>query len=176
MIQTGGQKLFTATEVSLLLGVTRETLGLYAKEAEIPDRRILRVRYYTEEEIRKVLETQGQKPTRRVSSQMKRGCTMTEKDFYSLSLEEKEKFVQRESLPGRKEHLQTLRGIRETLLSKLEGLESLVSSTLLFETEEETLLLGSIRSLQTALSRLDSSISLLENNIQRVEDGESNNL
>jgi len=72
MIQTGGQKLFTATEVSLLLGVTRETLGLYAKEAEIPDRRILRVRYYTEGEIRKVLETQGRKPTRRsVSSQMK---------------------------------------------------------------------------------------------------------
>ena len=36
MIQTGGQKLFTATEVSLLLGVTRETLGLYAKEAQSP--------------------------------------------------------------------------------------------------------------------------------------------
>lgn len=65
MIQTGGQKLYTATEVSLLLGVTRETLGLYAKEAEIPDRRILRVRYYTEGEIRKVLETQGRKPTRK---------------------------------------------------------------------------------------------------------------
>jgi predicted RNase H-like nuclease (RuvC/YqgF family) len=101
---------------------------------------------------------------------------MKETDFYFLSLEEKVKFVQRESLPGRKEHLQTLRGIRETLLSKLEGLESLVSSTLLFETEEETHLRGSIRSLQTALSRLDSSISLLENNIQRVEEGESNNL
>lgn len=99
---------------------------------------------------------------------------MKETDFYSLSLEEKERYLRRETLPRRKEHLQTLRGIRETLLPKLEELESLVSTTLLFETEEETPLRGSIRSLQTALSRLDSAITLLENNIQRVEDGESN--
>ena len=170
MIQTGGQKLFTATEVSLLLGVSRETLGLYAKEEEIPDRRILRVRYYTEEEIRKVLETQGQKPTRRVSSQMKRGCTMTEKDFYSLSLEEKEKFVQRESLPGRKEHLQTLQRIRGTLSSQLEELERLVSGTLLFETEEEVSLRRGIASLKSSLSRLDSTLSLLGEGIRRVEE------
>lgn len=64
MIIAGGQKLYTATEVSLLLGVTRETLGLYAKESGIPDRRIMRVRYYTEGEIRKVLQTQGEKPSR----------------------------------------------------------------------------------------------------------------
>ena len=101
---------------------------------------------------------------------------MKEKDLTSRPLEEMRGIVQRETLPERKGYLQTLRGIRETLLSKLEELESLVSTTLLFETEEETHLRGSIRSLQTALSRLDSSISLLENNIQRVEDGESNKL
>lgn len=65
MIQTGNSKLYTATEVSLLLGVTRETLGLYAKQAKIPDRRILRVRYYTEEEIQRVLQIPGRKPTRK---------------------------------------------------------------------------------------------------------------
>ena len=59
MIETLGQKLYTATEVSLLLGVSRETLGLYAKRAGIPDRRIKRVRYYTEEEIRGVLQRPG---------------------------------------------------------------------------------------------------------------------
>lgn len=57
MIEAKGNKLYTATEVSLLLGVTRETLGLYAKEAGIQDRRIVRVRYYTEEEIRRVLQS-----------------------------------------------------------------------------------------------------------------------
>lgn len=51
-----GVNLYTATEVSHLLGVTRETLGLYAKRAGIADRRIQRVRYYTEEEIRKILQ------------------------------------------------------------------------------------------------------------------------
>lgn len=67
MIVSGGQKLYTATEVSILLGVTRETLGLYAKESGIQDRRILRVRYYTEEEIRRVLQTRREK-----SPQMKK--------------------------------------------------------------------------------------------------------
>lgn len=66
MIVSGDTKLFTATEVSLLLGVTRETLGLYAKEAKIPDRRIVRVRYYTEEEIRRVLQTLGEKTSSRI--------------------------------------------------------------------------------------------------------------
>ncbi len=101
---------------------------------------------------------------------------MKETDFYSLSQEDKKRYLRRETLPWRKEHLQTLRGIREALLPKLEELESLVSTTLLFETEEETPLRESIRSLQTGLSRLDSAITLLENNIQREEDGESNNL
>jgi len=65
MIRTDGKNLYTATEVSLLLGVTRETLGLYAKKAEIQDRRIQRVRYYTEGEIRRVLETLEKIPTRK---------------------------------------------------------------------------------------------------------------
>jgi DNA-binding transcriptional MerR regulator len=56
MIKTGGLNLYTATEVSEILGVTKETLGLYAKSAEIEDRRICRVRYYTEEEIRRILQ------------------------------------------------------------------------------------------------------------------------
>lgn len=58
MIQSStlGVNLYSATEVSDLIGVSRETLGLYAKKAEIPDRRIQRVRYYTEEEIRQILQ------------------------------------------------------------------------------------------------------------------------
>jgi len=60
MIETFGQKLYTATEVSLLIGVTRETLGLYAKKAGVPKRIIRRVRYYTEEEIQTLLQIPGQ--------------------------------------------------------------------------------------------------------------------
>ena len=56
MIKTGGLNLYTATEVSEILGVTKETLGLYAKSAEIEDRRICRGRYYTEEERRRILQ------------------------------------------------------------------------------------------------------------------------
>ena len=59
MIETFGQNLYTATEVALLIGVSRETLGLYAKKAGIPDRRIRRVRYYTEGEIQRVLQIPG---------------------------------------------------------------------------------------------------------------------
>lgn len=59
MIETLGEKLYTATEVALLLGVSRETLGIYAKKAGVPDRRIMRVRYYTEEEIRIILQIPG---------------------------------------------------------------------------------------------------------------------
>jgi len=55
MIVSLGVKLYSATEVATLIGVTRETLGLYAKKAGIADRRISRVRYYTEEEIKQVL-------------------------------------------------------------------------------------------------------------------------
>lgn len=60
MIETFGQNLYTATEVALLIGVSRETLGLYAKKAGIPDRRIRRVRYYTEGEIQRVLQIPGE--------------------------------------------------------------------------------------------------------------------
>ena len=55
-----GVNLYSATEVSELIGVSRETLGLYAKRAGIPDRRIQRVRYYTEEEIRQILQIPGE--------------------------------------------------------------------------------------------------------------------
>lgn len=60
MIEALGQRLYSATEVSKLIGVTRETLGLYAKRAGVPKRIIQRVRYYTEEEIRQVLQIPGQ--------------------------------------------------------------------------------------------------------------------
>lgn len=59
MIETLGQKLYSATEVSLLLGVSRETLGLYAQKAGVPKRILRRVRYYTEEEIRTILQIPG---------------------------------------------------------------------------------------------------------------------
>ena len=60
MIETFGQKLYTATEVSLLLGVSRETLGIYARKAGVPKRILQRGRYYTEEEIRTLLQIPGQ--------------------------------------------------------------------------------------------------------------------
>ena len=60
MIETFGQNLHSATEVALLIGVSRETLGIYAKKAGIPDRRIQRVRYYTEGEIQRVLQIPGE--------------------------------------------------------------------------------------------------------------------
>lgn len=59
MIEALGEKLYTATEVSILLGVSRETLGLYAKKAGVPKRILQRVRYYTEEEIRTLLQIPG---------------------------------------------------------------------------------------------------------------------
>lgn len=95
---------------------------------------------------------------------------MKETDFYSLSLEEQEKYIQKETLPGRKEHLQTLQRIRGTLSSQLEELEKLVSGTLLFETEEEVSLRRGIASLKSSLSRLDSTLSLLREGIRRVEE------
>ena len=59
MIETLGQKLYTATEVSVYLGVCRETLSNYARKAGLPKRVIQRVRYYTEEEIRTLLQIPG---------------------------------------------------------------------------------------------------------------------
>lgn len=95
---------------------------------------------------------------------------MKETDFYSLPLEEQEKYIRKESLPWRKEHLQTLQRIRGTLSSQLEELERLVSGTLLFETEEEVSLRRGIASLKSSLSRLDSTLSLLGEGIRRVEE------
>lgn len=95
---------------------------------------------------------------------------MKETDFYSLSLEEQEKYIRKETLPGRKEHLQTLQRIRGTLSSQLEELERLVSGTLLFETEEEVSLRRGIASLKSSLSKLDSTLSLLGEGIRRVEE------
>ena len=54
MIETFGQKLYTATEVSLLIGVSRETLGIYARKAGVPKRIIQRVRYYSEEDLKQM--------------------------------------------------------------------------------------------------------------------------
>lgn len=56
MINQFGIKLYSATEVSSLLGISREALLLYSKRAGIQDRRVSRVRYYTEDEIRKILQ------------------------------------------------------------------------------------------------------------------------
>lgn len=60
MIETMGVKLYTATEVARLIGVSRETLGLYAQRAGVAKRIIQRVRYYTEPEIREILQIPGQ--------------------------------------------------------------------------------------------------------------------
>ena len=59
MIETLGEKLYTATEVAILLGVSRKTLGLYAQRAGLSKRILQRVRYYTEEDIRSILQIPG---------------------------------------------------------------------------------------------------------------------
>lgn len=59
MIESLGVKLYTATEVAGLIGISRDTLSDYAKRADIPVRRIQKVRYYTEEEIRQILQIPG---------------------------------------------------------------------------------------------------------------------
>ncbi len=64
MIETLGQKLFSSQEVSVYLGVCKTTLGSYAKKAGIPRRFIHGVRYYTEEDIRTLLQIPGQRGTR----------------------------------------------------------------------------------------------------------------
>ena len=64
MINQLGIKLYSATEVSSLLGISRETLLHYSKRAGVQDRRISRVRYYTEEEIRKILQVPGENTKR----------------------------------------------------------------------------------------------------------------
>lgn len=56
MIEAMGLRLYTATEVARLIGVSRETLGQYAQRAGVAKRIIQRVRYYTEEEIREILQ------------------------------------------------------------------------------------------------------------------------
>lgn len=55
MINTLGQNLYSITEVSSLLGIRRETLSEYAKRVKIEGRRINRVKYFTEEEIKTIL-------------------------------------------------------------------------------------------------------------------------
>lgn len=56
MIETSGEKLYSGTEVCLLLGVSGETLRMYTKKSGVPKRIIQRVRYYTEEDIRSLLQ------------------------------------------------------------------------------------------------------------------------
>lgn len=59
MIQAFGTNLYNSKEVAELLGVTRETLASYAKRAGVADRRVQRVRYYTEDEIRQIIRVPG---------------------------------------------------------------------------------------------------------------------
>jgi hypothetical protein len=80
--------------------------------------------------------------------------------------------LRREALHTRREYLQTLQGRREVLLREMSETYSLLQGTLLFETEEESLLLDSVGDLRESLSKLDSCLSLLEENIRRVEAGE----
>jgi DNA-binding transcriptional MerR regulator len=61
MIEALGEKLYSTTEVSLLLGIGTDTLGRYVKRAGLQKRTIKRVRYYTEDDIRKILLIPGQR-------------------------------------------------------------------------------------------------------------------
>lgn len=87
------------------------------------------------------------------------------------NLEETRRQIQIESLPSRREYLQTLTERRGVLLHEMTETETLLHSTLLFETEEESLLLDSLKALKESLSKLDSCLCLLEENIRRVEEG-----
>ena len=78
--------------------------------------------------------------------------------------------VDLQSLPFRREYLQTLREWRDRLREEIQEAETLLGSTLLFETEEEDSLRGYTSTLKTALSQLESGLSLLEENIRRVEE------
>lgn len=82
-----------------------------------------------------------------------------------------EEEVRRNALPVRKEVLKILQGRRETLLYELTETEALLQGTLLFETEEEDCIRISQRHLQRSISRLDKALTLLEENIRRVEEG-----
>ena len=64
MIETLGEKLYTSREVSVYLGVCLSTLANYAKKAGIPRRFIQGQRYYTEEDIRTLLQIPGQRGSR----------------------------------------------------------------------------------------------------------------
>lgn len=55
MIEALGLKLYSADEVASLLGVGRETLSKYSQIAGVEKRLLNRVRYYTEEDIKKIL-------------------------------------------------------------------------------------------------------------------------
>ncbi len=95
--------------------------------------------------------------------------TQETKDLNALQRE-----INLNALPSRREYLQTLNKRREVLLSELEETETLLRTTLLFETEEEKHLQTFIKSLRKSLGSLDKGLVLLEENIRRVEDG--NNL
>ena len=56
MIEALGQKLYSSQEICLLLGVGKDTLVSYARRAKLPRRIIQRVRYYTEADLRKMLQ------------------------------------------------------------------------------------------------------------------------
>ena len=56
MIEALGQRLYSSQEICLLLGVCRDTLVTYARRAKLPRRIIQRVRYYSEADLRKILQ------------------------------------------------------------------------------------------------------------------------
>lgn len=87
------------------------------------------------------------------------------------NLEETQGQLRREALPSRREYLQTLQERKRVLLREMTETYNLLHSTLLFETEEESLLLDSLKDLRESLSKLDSCLCLLEENIRRVEEG-----
>lgn len=75
------------------------------------------------------------------------------------------------TLPIRKSHLQNLEEIRDRILQGRTEIEDLLLSTLCLESQEETHLRRSLSLFLGGLTSLDKGITLLEENIRRVEDG-----
>lgn len=90
----------------------------------------------------------------------------TEKDLTALRRE-----TDLRGVPIRKSHLQSLQEIRDRILQGSTEIEDLLLSTLFLETQEETHLRKGLSLLLKGVDSLDRGITLLEENIRRVEDG-----
>ena len=96
---------------------------------------------------------------------------MTEKEFQSLPLDRQREVVRTEGISLRKSHLSSLQSYRDRLLQVEGDLESLLSSTLFLREEESSPIRDSVSGLRESVLKLETSISVLEENLRREESG-----